>query len=352
MAHTSARSARANVYSRITDEIVAAIEMGAGDWRMPWHHDGGSIARPRNVASDRPYRGINILALWVAAARSGYAGGTWGTYRQWAERDCQVRRGETATTVVFWKAIDGRHTAGDDADRSDHDDDGARPRFFARGYFVFNEAQVDGSAPRDLPPLPESERIARADAFFSALKIPIVFEGGEACYRPYIDTVFMPPFERFVDAASFYSCLGHECGHAVGAAHRLNRDLTGRFGSAKYAMDEVVELTSSFVMADLGLAHRPREEHAAYIGSWLPVLKSDPRVIFTAAGKAQQAADWMHAQQPPAPQPGPSLPVHSHREGEGGGKSRDGASSRERGSRPARPEAETLPWPSPNPRSP
>ena len=153
MAHPSARSARANVYSRITDEIVAAIEMGAGDWRMPWHHDGGSIARPRNVASDRPYRGINILALWVAAARSGYAGGTWGTYRQWAERGCQVRCGETATTVVFWKAMNGRHTAGDDADRSDHDEDGARPRFFARGYFVFNEAQVDGSAPRDLPPL-------------------------------------------------------------------------------------------------------------------------------------------------------------------------------------------------------
>ena len=99
----SARSARADVYSRITDEIVAAIEKGAGDWRMPWHHDGGSIARPRNVASDKPYRGINILALWVAATRSGYAGGTWGTYRQWAERGCQVRRGETATTVVFWK---------------------------------------------------------------------------------------------------------------------------------------------------------------------------------------------------------------------------------------------------------
>ncbi len=325
MAHTSDCSFRADVYSRITDEIVAAIEKGAGDWRMPWHHDGGSIARPRNVASNKPYRGINILALWVAATRSGYAGGTWGTYRQWAERGCQVRRGETATTVVFWKPTEGRHTAGDDAGRADHDDGGARPRFLARGYFVFNEAQVDGTAPRELPRLPESERIARADAFFAALGIPIVFEGGEACYRPYIDTVFMPPFERFVDAASFYSCLAHETGHAVGHPSRLNRDLTGRFGSAKYAMDEVVaELTSSFVMADLGIAHRPREEHAAYLASWLPVLKSDARAIFTAAAKAQQAADWMHAQQPPAPQSATSA-VHSRREGEGGRAGRDGA---------------------------
>ena len=221
MVHTAARSARADVYSCITDEIVAAVEKGAGDWRMPWHHDGGSIARPRNVASDKPYRGINILALWVAATRSGYAGGTWRTYRQWAERGCQVRRGETATTVVFWKTIDGRHTTGVDTDPLDPDEGGTRLRFLARGYFVFNEAQVDGTTPRELPRLPESERIARADAFFAALKIPIVFEGSEACCRPYIDTVFMPPFERFVDAASFYSTLCHECSHAVGAAHRL-----------------------------------------------------------------------------------------------------------------------------------
>jgi antirestriction protein ArdC len=85
----------------------------------------------------------------------------------------------------------------------------------------------------------------------------------------------------------------------VGNEHRPDRDLTGRFGSAKYAMDEiVVELASSFVMADLGLANQPRAERAAYVSSWLKVLKHDPRAIFTAASKAQAAADWMHAQQP------------------------------------------------------
>jgi antirestriction protein ArdC len=98
---------------------------------------------------------------------------------------------------------------------------------------------------------------------------------------------------------SYYSCLGHETAHAPGAKHRLDRDLTGRFGSAKYAMVEVVvELTSSFVMADLGIAHDPRAEHAAYIASWLKVLKDDPRAILTAASKVLAAADWMHAQQP------------------------------------------------------
>jgi antirestriction protein ArdC len=291
---------RADIYTRITAEIATAIENGAGEWHMPWNHDGSSIARPRNVISDKGYRGINVLALWVAARRSGYANGTWGTYQQWSQLGCQVRKGEKATSVVFWKQMHRHHSDADPSGAAgthsaEHED---QRRFFARGYCVFNARQVDGYAPPDLPSLPDSERIVRADAFFAALNIPIITGGDEACYRPSIDTVFMPPFERFIDSASYYSCLGHEIGHATGAKHRLDRDLTGRFGSAKYAMDEViVELTSSFIMADLGIAHKPRAEHAAYIASWIEILKDDPRAIFTAASKAQAAADWMHAQQ-------------------------------------------------------
>jgi antirestriction protein ArdC len=242
MANSSFRSARSDVYTRITDDIVAAIEQGAGEWQMPWHHDGSGIARPRNVASDKAYRGINVLALWVAAHRAGYTSGIWGTYRQWAERGCQVRRGETATTVVFWKQI-GRRDDGEASHVPGPDDDderSRRPHFLARGYHVFNAAQVDGYVREELPCLPESERITRADAFFAALNIPTVMGGNEACYRPDIDTILMPPFEHFIDAASFYSCLYHETGHAVGHPSRLNRDLTGRYGLAKYAMDEAV----------------------------------------------------------------------------------------------------------------
>jgi antirestriction protein ArdC len=120
-----------------------------------------------------------------------------------------------------------------ETDRSDHDEREDRRRFFARGYCVFNVGQVDGDVPHDVPRLPESERIARADTFFAALNIPIITGAAEACYRVDIDTVFMPPFEGFLDAAGYYSCLGHEMGHATGAKHRLDRDLTGRFGSER-----------------------------------------------------------------------------------------------------------------------
>ena len=92
---------RADIYSRITAEIVAAIEAGAGEWHMPWHHSGGSIARPANVASGKPYRGINTFALWIAAQSHGYASGVWGTYRQWQALGAQVRKGERSTPIIF-----------------------------------------------------------------------------------------------------------------------------------------------------------------------------------------------------------------------------------------------------------
>ena len=85
---------RADVYARITAEIVAAIEAGAGDYHMPWHHDGAATARPVNVASGKTYRGVNVLALWVAAHSAGYPTGVWGTYRQWQELGARVRKGE------------------------------------------------------------------------------------------------------------------------------------------------------------------------------------------------------------------------------------------------------------------
>ena len=309
--HAAGQTDRADIYTRITQEIVAAIETGttAGGWKLPWHHDGSAIARPMNMSSQKRYRGINVLALWISAMKSGYGSGLWGTYRQFAAAGAQVRKGERSTMVVFWKqfqcgsadddAADGGGSGGNPGD--DRYDGYDRPRFMAKGYAVFNAAQVDGL---DLPPqpvLPESERIQAAEEFFGNLCIPIRTEGDQACYVPSLDVVRMPPFARFRSAGHFYATLGHECGHATGAKHRLNRDLGGRFGSERYAVDEqIAELTASFIMADLGLAYGARPESTAYLASWLKVLKNDTRAIVTAASKAQAAADWMHAQQPGA----------------------------------------------------
>ncbi|GLK70589.1 DUF1738 domain-containing protein [Ancylobacter dichloromethanicus] len=285
-----------DIYERVTNQIIAAIEVGAGEYRMPWHHDGSAITTPVNIASRKAYRGVNILSLWAAAQASGYAAGIWGTYRQWQELGAQVRKGERGHLIVFWKISDRNGEA--ERQDGDADQDAAARRLFARGYTVFNCAQVDGYTPPEMPVLPEVERIAHAERFCAALGIDIRHGGSQACYIPSKDCVQMPEFACFRDAVAYYAVLLHECGHASGAKHRLDRDLSGRFGSAAYAMEEcTVELLSAMICADLNLSVEPRPDHARYIASWLEVLRSDKRAIFTAASKAQEIADWMNARQ-------------------------------------------------------
>ncbi|RWK57573.1 zincin-like metallopeptidase domain-containing protein [Mesorhizobium sp.] len=288
-------SDRADIYARITNQIIAAIEAGAGEFVMPWHHEGKATARPINVASGKAYRGVNTLALWAAAQSAGYPDGLWGTYRQWQALGAQVRKGEKATTVVFWGQI------GDNIDEEGDEtgDAGERRRLFARGYSVFNCAQVDGYEREPTVARSEEERIAHADAFYANLGIDTVYGGNEAYYLPSADRVHVPVFSSFRDVASHYSVLFHEGLHATGAKHRLDRDLSGRFGSEAYAMEEIVaDAGAAMVLADLSISSRPRPDHAAYISSWIKILRNDTSAIFAASSKAQAAMDWMHAQQP------------------------------------------------------
>ena len=287
---------RADIYQRITDQIAAAIEAGAGKWRMPWHPgaDGAMPVLPVNAVTRKPYRGVNTVVLWAAAQAEGYPSAIWATYRQWAELGAQVRKGERASPVVFWKISDKE----EQEDGDEGTDDDRRSRVFARGYSVFNAAQVDGYAAPALPVLPEAERIDHAEAFFAAIGADIRHGGARACYVPSLDQIRMPPFEVFRDPVAYYATLAHEMTHLTGHPNRCARDLRGRFGDDAYAAEELLaELGAAFVCADLALAPEPRPDHAAYVASWLKVLRSDKRAIFTAAAKAQAAADWMHAQQ-------------------------------------------------------
>jgi antirestriction protein ArdC len=97
---------RFDIHQHITDKIVSAIERGAGEFRLPWHRAAGNIMRPVNIASKKAYRGVNVVALWAYAEACGYSSGTWGTYRQWAEAGAQIRRGEKAAYVVFYKELE------------------------------------------------------------------------------------------------------------------------------------------------------------------------------------------------------------------------------------------------------
>ena len=110
----------------------------------------------------------------------------------------------------------------------------------------------------------------------------------------------MPDLETFDTAEDYYATLGHECTHWTRHKSRLDRSFGHeRFGDEGYSQEELVaELGAAFLCADLGLTLKDREDHAAYISSWLKVLKNDKRAIFTAAAHAQRAADFLHSKQP------------------------------------------------------
>ncbi len=279
-----------DVYSRVTSQIISAIEAGVGNWRMPWHTSGKFAFSPINVTSRKPYRGINTVCLWAAAQAKQYESGEWGTYQQWQERGAQVRKGEKATLVVFWKFAN---------DAAESDDGEETPRsgsrlLFTRGYSVFNAAQVDGYTAKADADKPIEQRIERAEQFFASINARVIHQGNRAFYSPADDTITLPPFGAFFTAMDYYSTRGHETGHWTSATSRCDRQLGKRFGDNAYSVEELVaELTAAFTLAHLGLSTTPREDHAQYLASWLKVLKADKRAIFTAASKAQQATDYL-----------------------------------------------------------
>ena len=282
-----------NVYQKITDHVIAAIEAGAPKFEMPWHKGN---PRPVNVASGKPYRGVNIIELWIAQENHGYATGTWGTYKQWNAIGAQVRKGEHAATVVFYK----------DLQRPVEDSEETKRSFVATASWVFNADQVTGyTAPDALPLVDKTQVLKQVEAFVAATDADITAKGNCACYNPIKDTIYMPKRELFTGSStssateSYYSTLMHELTHWTGHPARLKRDLKNRFGDFAYCMEELVaELGAAFLCADLGISLTPRPDHAAYIRGWLEALKQDKRALFTAASKASEATDYLFKLQP------------------------------------------------------
>jgi len=286
---------RESVYVTITERIAAAIAAGAPRFEMPWHQSGPLLGRPLNALSRKPYRGINVLALWVAAQSRAFATGRWATYRQWATLGAQVRKGEKGSVIVFYKKAE-TILHGDDSEEGEPE-----TRLVARASWVFNADQVEGWEPPEAsaPSNPVSV-LDRTEAFVSATGADIHEGGGVACYRPYADYIQMPPRSAFIGSStstpteSYYATLLHELTHWTGHERRLSRDFSRRFGDEAYAMEELVaELGAAFLCVDLGVTNTPRPDHAAYAGSWLRVLGNDARAIFIASGKAGAAAEYL-----------------------------------------------------------
>jgi antirestriction protein ArdC len=281
-----------NVYSIITDRLIALLEKGTVPWHKPWSTNAGDCL-PRNLVSRKAYRGVNVFLLHAMAYGNPY----WLTFKQAQELGGNVKRGEKASPVVFWKWLD-----------LDEQDEKGKPKRvpMLRYYSVFNVSQCDGIQ----TPLPEGKQrehtpIETAEKIVADMpKRPTVEHGGNrACYSPALDRVEMPHAQAFKNGEDYYSTLFHELTHSTGHESRLNRKgVAGSegewaaFGSTPYAREELVaEMGAAFLCGQAGIVERTLDNSASYLAGWLERLRNDNKLVVLAAAQAQKAADFILA---------------------------------------------------------
>ena len=278
--HPNQRSKRGSIYEQITDRIIALLESGTVPWRKPWKAQTGL---PRNLVSKKPYRGINVFLLHAMHYESPF----WLTFKQAQELGGNVRKGEKACPVVFWKQLEVEDKKTGEPEKVP----------MLRFYYVFNASQCDGlknlPAPVEIPILSTQPEAIVANM----PQRPEIKHGmSKAFYSPSEDIVGMPDRARFDSEDGYFGTVYHELIHATGSKSRLNRPTLTEsmgFGSDPYCKEELIaEMGAAFLCGQAGIANTI-ENSAAYVKGWLEQLQNDRSLIVQAAAQAQKAADFI-----------------------------------------------------------
>ncbi len=278
-----------DIYTEVTNRIVAALDQGTPPWVCPWRQ--GS-ALPNNLATGKAYRGINVLILAIEAMSRHFTDNRWLTFRQANALGARVRQGEHGTAIVFYRMHEISEV-GDLGDVFDGESAEVRRIPLLKTYVVFNASQLVAVPDRFAqPPLKPWQPIEVAEQLIAQTGAKICHGGNRAFYRPSNDLIQLPQRESFAQADDYYATALHELAHWTGHPQRLSRLPNQRPGIEAYAFEELVaEIGAAFLCAHCGL--EGVVEHASYIATWLDALRRDKRLIFVAAGAAQKAADFV-----------------------------------------------------------
>lgn len=276
--------------SQVTERIILSIEAGAPPWRPGW-----SMGRPhQNLSTGKAYKGINQLLLAMAP----YADPRWMTFKQATLAGCKVKKGEHGTRIIkMVEVMRNRVNQGDDTEILGVE---GKKALVMKAYTVFNAQQLEGAPPMEVATSnvePVSAVEAIAEGLMKTTGLVVTVEGNQPCYIPARDIVKMPASRQFHAQGDWAACFLHELAHATGHRKRMNRpDCFARFGSELYAKEELrAELGAAMVSCQLGLpmGQTQIDSHAAYVSSWLQVLRRDKNEIFRAAADAQRIADYL-----------------------------------------------------------
>lgn len=269
------------VYEIVTDKIIKQMEQGIIPWHKPWY---GGMAKFNRISK----KGYSVLNQFLLPFDGEYA-----TFNQWNKLGGKVKAGEKGNIVTYWKCIN----------KTEKQDDGTEKEKnipILRYYNVFHISQVEGITPLENINFKNMEVESAENiknSYFEREKCRIFIEKSErAYYSPSLDEVHIPELSQFENSDEFYSTLFHEMTHSTGAATRLDRlSKTAFFGNEDYSKEELVaEIGSAMLSSVAGLnAKKSFDNSVAYLQNWLRVLKNDPRMIISAASKAEKAVDYI-----------------------------------------------------------
>ena len=299
---------------QLVDQVLANLEKGNLFWTQGWVAAGA----PESAVTGKKYRGINNLYLSLVAMAENYGDNRWATFRQMEEKGWTFKKDEEGHTLGKGKSVSVEYYEMRDKETKRRFDrsvlDGMtfdeqreymdkNVYWLRKFYRVFNCSLMDGVPAKEMPMIDVNDRIEKAEAildYWNANESKIVYGGSQAFYRPSTDEVHLPEREKFKSTQSFYDTAFHEIGHSTGHESRLNRDLSGGFGSQSYAMEELrAEIASIFMAQDLGI--EPSEDrlqnNAAYIQSWKDEIKENPNALFTAITDADKIARYVSSKE-------------------------------------------------------
>lgn len=306
MASTTSKTNRISAFAEnVANLIVNTLEQGTEAWEKKWSTVGGQFMA--NAKTNTVYGGVNQISLLFEAMDRGYTDHRWITFKQAKEMGGSIKKGEHGTQIVFYP--EAYRNIKDINDKKIYYGYQLTPKEKHSGNYerafipcintVFNVQQTEGL---NLPPLEapktytHEEISERAEKLIQLTGANIEHNDGDrAFYFPAHDKITLPKKERFETAFDYYDTCLHEIGHWTGHPSRLNRDLTGGFGSEKYAKEELrAEISSLMVAMAINLPHHLRE-HSAYVGSWIKALRDDPTEILRACRDAEKIQKYVLA---------------------------------------------------------
>ena len=308
---SSSKNQRETIEEEIADRIIELLDQGQlppweKDWRSSRH--GGL---PLNAISMKPYRSVNRWMTLLTQQLMGYDDPRWLTYRQAEALGGHARKGEHATTVVFWKRVTARR--GDDEKPGEQESPEEQPRTYPmlRAYHVFNVEQTEDCR---LKPMPEPDEqsdhdpLELADAIIQAMPDPPRMEHYSTAnhaphYAPALDVIRVPERGRYDSVEGYYNTVFHELVHSTGHPQRLHRfELNANAHDLHaYGREELVAgMGSAMLAAHAGIGQdRLLQRDASYIQHWRDAIQADKAMVIRAATLAQRATDHILGQNPP-----------------------------------------------------